>query len=136
MKTTEAIALTERFLKALESTAFISSDYLHNQPSEPEEHQRFPELLDIDSQKIRTLVVRGWLKADTPAGPNSSPKIHGGASFVILGPGPLWIAYEQSRLTVEIAEAASSKASLAIGVAIGSFMASAIWFFYTIYNGD
>lgn len=132
MERTEAINLTEQFLSELESCRFITSEQLHADRNAPEGERRFPAFVEIPEEKIRMLILRGWLKGDTPGGPNPNPKIHGGASYVILGPGPLWLAYEQNQLTLEIANRANSKASLAIGVSIGAIFATAIWYFYSL----
>lgn len=132
MKSAEAIALTERFLTELESCRRITSEEIYNDEKAAEKDRKFPRLGGIPDETVRILILRGWLKGDTPGGPNPNAKIHGGSSYVILGPGPLWIAYEQSRLTIEIANEANSKASLAIGVSIGGLIATAIWYFYSM----
>lgn len=135
MERSEAVALTERFLQELESCRFITSEQLYADRNAEIGGQRFPKLMDIPEEKIRMLVLRGWLHGDTAGGPNPNAKIHGGSNYVILGPGPLWTAYEQGQLTIEIANRANTKAALAIGVSIGGLIATAIWYFYSLQNG-
>lgn len=42
------------------------------------------------------------------------------------------MAYEQSLLTIQIANRANTKATLAIGVSIGGLIATIIWYFYSL----